>query len=274
MTGTGPPPNAPGPAVPPAVRPRREAGGRPLSAYLAEVVGSAWLVLVALTAIAFTMRDGSALSSWPLTARLAVIGTAVGGSVAVFAVTPAGKESGGHLNPAVSLFMTVRGALPVRAFVTYTVGQLCGSLLGVAAARALWGGRVTAVHQGLIQPGPGWGTAEVFAGEALSTAVLLWVLAGMTARPRPRATPWVIGAVIAALIVTTGARTGASFNPARNFGPHVAAGDYHLFWTYMLAPMAGALLAAAVLAPFEAARRPWTAKVCCARDVHRYQPSR
>lgn len=269
MTDTGRPPGAPIRPAPSVPGPRWEVGGWPLSSYLAEAAGSAWLVLVALTAISFTMHAGEGLSSWPLTARLAVVGASVGGSVALFSITPAGKESGGHLSPAVSLFMAVRGVLPARDLLAYAVSQLCGSVLGVFVARVLWGARVGAVHDGLIQPGTGWSSTEVFCGEALSTAVLLWVLAGMTARPRPRSTPWTVAAVIAALITTTGAQTGASFNPARNFGPHVVTGDYHLFWAYMSAPLAGALLAAAALAPLRTTR-PWTDKVCCERDVHRY----
>ncbi|MGR6973642.1 MIP/aquaporin family protein [Streptomyces cynarae] len=249
--------------------------GRPLSSYLAEALGSAWLVLAALTAVSVTMRaDGAFLSSWPLTVRLAVVGAAVGGSVAVFSLTPPGKESGAHLNPAISLFMTVRGALGVAELLGYSVFQLGGSVLGALLARGLWGDRVAAVHDGLIQPGAGWDSpAVVVLGELLSTAVLLWVLAAMTARPRPRSTPWVVAAVIWGLITATGSRTGASFNPARNFGPHVVSGDYHLFWAYMLAPLAGALVAAAALAPF-AAREAWTHKVCCERDIHRYHQSR
>lgn len=247
--------------------------GRPLSSYLAEALGSAWLVLAALTAVSFTMRaDGRYLSSWPLTVRLAVVGAAVGGSVAVFSLTPPGKESGAHLNPAISLFMALRGVLSGTDLLAYCAFQLGGSVLGVFAARGLWGERVTAVHDGLIQPGTGWGGPVVVLGELLSTAVLLWVLAAMTARPRPRSTPWVLAAVIWGLITTTGARTGASFNPARNFGPHVVSGDYHLFWAYMLAPLAGALVAAAVAAPLTA-RRAWTHRVCCARDIHRYHRS-
>ncbi|ALO99644.1 Pore-forming membrane protein [Streptomyces hygroscopicus subsp. limoneus] len=249
--------------------------GRPVSSYLAEALGSAWLVLAALTAVSFTMRaDGRYLSSWPLTARLAVVGLAVGGSVAVFSLTPPGKESGAHLNPAISLFMTLRGVLGVTDLVAYSAFQLGGSVLGVLAARGIWGERVTAVHDGLIQPGPGWDDPVVVVlGESLSTAVLLWVLAAMTARPRPRSTPWVVGAVVWALITTTGSRTGAGFNPARNFGPHVVSGDYHLFWAYMSAPLAGALVAAAALTLFGPGTA-WTNKVCCERDIHRYHQFR
>ncbi|MEU3445439.1 aquaporin [Streptomyces griseoincarnatus] len=248
--------------------------GRPLSSYLAEALGTAWLVLAAVTAVSVTMRaDGRYLSSWPLVVRLAVVGATVGGSVAVFSLTPPGKESGAHLNPAISLFMTARGALGVADLLGYSVFQLGGSVLGVLVARGLWGDRVTAVHDGLIQPGAGWDGPVVVLGELLSTAVLLWVLAVMTARPRPRSTPWVLGALITVLITTTGSRTGASFNPARNFGPHVVSGDYHLFWAYMLAPLAGALVAAAALSPF-AVRRAWTHRVCCEHDIHLYHQFR
>jgi glycerol uptake facilitator protein/aquaporin Z len=140
----------------------------------------------------------------------------------------------------------------------------------VLLARGVWGDRVTAVDYGLIQPRPGWDSpAVVVLGELLSAAVLLGVLAAMTARPRPRSTPWAVGATIAVLITTTGSRTGASFNPARNFGPHIISGDFHLFWAYMLAPLAGALAAAAPPALFGPGRA-WTGKVCCERDVHRY----
>ncbi|MCZ9341105.1 hypothetical protein NGM37_25405, partial [Streptomyces sp. TRM76130] len=47
-------------------------------------------------------------------------------------------------------------------------------------------------------------------------------------------------------------------------GPHVVSGDYHLFWAYMLAPLAGAAVAASVPALLGAHR------VCRARDIHRY----
>jgi glycerol uptake facilitator protein/aquaporin Z len=258
-----------GPPAAPAVR--WVVRGRPLSSYLAEALGSAWLVLAALTAVSFTMRaDGAYLSSWPLLPRLAVVGVSVGGAVAVFALTPPGKESGAHLNPAISLFMALRGVLGVTDLIAYGVFQLTGSVLGVLLTRTLWGDRVTEVDYGLIQPGAGWGgPVVVVLGELLSTAVLLQVLAAMTSRPRPRSTPWVLGAVVAALITFTGSRTGAGFNPARNFGPHVVSGDYHLFWAYMLAPLAGAAVAAPVPALL-GARRAWTHRVCCAHDIHRY----
>ncbi|WIX83505.1 aquaporin [Amycolatopsis carbonis] len=240
-----------------ADRPRPKPEGP--TAWAAEAAGTALLVLAALSAIALTMAPAAPLRAWPMELRLLVIGVAVGGTVAVFAVTPPGKRSGAHLNPAVSWFMALRGALSVRDATAYSVAQLAGSVVGVLVARLCWGGRMREVSDGLIQPGPGVGTAGAVVGEVVTTVVLLLVLSWLVSKPRPRETPWVIGAVIAVMIVATGATSGGSFNPARDFGPFVLGSDFRFFWLYMLAPMAGALLAAGGL---HAARRAWQPRTC------------
>jgi glycerol uptake facilitator-like aquaporin len=235
--------------------------GWPPASWAAEAVGTALLVFDALTAVALTMAPAAPLGTWPLAMRLLVIGLVVGGTVAVFAVTPAGKTSGAHLNPAVSVFMALRGALPARDAFAYSVAQLVGSVAGVLVARLCWGGWMDDVSNGLIQPGPGVGAAGVLVGETLSVVVLLLVLSWLVSKPRPRETPWVIGGLIAVLIVTTGANSGGSFNPARDFGPFVLGSNFHFFWIYMLAPLAGAVIAAAVLR-LMGAWSPRTCKLC------------
>lgn len=200
---------------------RRRPGRLPPAAWAAEAAGTALLVFDALSVIAFTMAPAAPSRSWPPELRLLVIGLVVGGTVAVFAITPAGKRSGAHLNPAVSLLLALRGALSVRDGPVYPVAQLTGSVVGVLAARLCWGSRMRSVADGLIQPGPGVGAGGALIGETLSTVVLLLVLSWLVSKPRPRETPWVIGALIAVLISATGATSGGSFNPARNFGPHI-----------------------------------------------------
>jgi glycerol uptake facilitator-like aquaporin len=230
--------------------------------WAAEALGTALLVFDALSAIAVTMAPAAPLRAWPLEMRLLVIGLAVGGTVAVFAVTPAGKRSGAHLNPAVSLFMALRGALPARDALAYCLAQLIGSVVGVLVARVVWAGRMDEVSNGLIQPGPGVGALGLVVGETLSVIALLLVLSWLVSKPRPRETPWVIGALITALIVATGANSGGSFNPARNFGPLVLSSDFHYyFWVYMLAPLAGAVITAAALR-LTGAWSPRTCKLC------------
>jgi glycerol uptake facilitator-like aquaporin len=46
--------------------------------------------------------------------------------------------------------------------------------------------------------------------------------------------------------MTFGPVTGASFNPARWLGPALASNTYPDFWLYIVGPIAGAVLAAAL----------------------------
>ncbi|MES1163477.1 MAG: aquaporin, partial [Rhizobacter sp.] len=49
-----------------------------------------------------------------------------------------GPLSGAHFNPVVSLVMAVRGALPRRLLLPYTLAQLIGALLGAWLANAMF----------------------------------------------------------------------------------------------------------------------------------------
>jgi glycerol uptake facilitator-like aquaporin len=44
--------------------------------------------------------------------------------------------------------------------------------------------------------------------------------------------------------MTLGPLSGASFNPARSFGPAVVGDEFSDFWIYIVGPLLGALLAA------------------------------
>jgi glycerol uptake facilitator-like aquaporin len=47
-------------------------------------------------------------------------------------------------------------------------------------------------------------------------------------------------------IIMGGALTGAAFNPARALGPMVATASFDNAWLYMVAPLVGAIVAAAM----------------------------
>jgi glycerol uptake facilitator-like aquaporin len=215
----------------------------PLPACLAEAAGSALLVLTAVTAFVATSTRGAPMAAWPLHWQLAVIGCAMGGIVVAVAVSPLGRASGAHLNPAVSVFQWTRGRMSGGDLLGYVLFQLGGSLVGVLVGRLVWGGRAAEVRDAVIQPAPGHGMLVTTSAEAASTVVLVLVLATAQRLGRPRVTPWLVGGLTLALIVTTGALTGASFNPVRNFGPQVLSGTHEFFWAYMLSPVAGATVA-------------------------------
>jgi hypothetical protein len=55
--------------------------------------------------------------------------------------------------------------------------------------------------------------------------------------------PLVVGLLVGIAIVSLGTLTGGSDNPARQFGPALMSGSTRDLWIFMLAPLAGALIA-------------------------------
>jgi glycerol uptake facilitator-like aquaporin len=53
-----------------------------------------------------------------------------------------------------------------------------------------------------------------------------------------------IGGTVGLDAMFGGPITGASMNPARSLGPAIVTGDLHRIWIYILAPVAGATVAA------------------------------
>ncbi len=72
-------------------------------------------------------------------AELLVVGAAVALLIAGLILSPAGRATGGHMNPAISLAMWRFVVFPGAGVVSFIVAQLLGSLLGVLAARGVWG---------------------------------------------------------------------------------------------------------------------------------------
>src|SRR5215510_5030393 len=94
-------------------------------------------------------------------AELLIVGAAVALLLAGLILSPPGKISGGHMNPAISLAMWRFGVFPGAGVLPYIAAQLLGSVLGVVAARAIWGRVVEqpAVLYAVIQPAPAWSAA-------------------------------------------------------------------------------------------------------------------
>lgn len=181
--------------------------------------------------------------------KLLAVGVVAGVFVTGLILSPPGKRSGGHMNPAVSFAMWRFGVLPGAAVAPYVVAQFAGSLLGVYAARSVWGSAVDAppVAYAALQPAPGWSAAQLFLAEAAFTGISM-VLLGLflTVHRLTRFIPYLVGVLVCLCIALLGASTGGSLNPARQFGPALAAGEFGFLWVYLLAPMAGAALVPAV----------------------------
>jgi glycerol uptake facilitator-like aquaporin len=74
--------------------------------------------------------------------------------------------------------------------------------------------------------------------------------------------PWIVGGAIGLAITVLGTSTGGSVNPARQFGPAVLSGQTRFLWVYLLAPMAGAMLATWIREIVQRHRSVLTHRLC------------
>lgn len=232
-----------------------QGGWHPLD-WACELLGTALLLLGGLSAVVLDFGGGSPVA--PLvpshSLRLLLTGTLFATSGALVTISPLGRRSGAHLNPAVTLAFWCRRHLGLGDLLGYVAAQCLGALAGTEALHLLWGARADPVRDGLTLPGHGLGPLWAAGLEALMTGLLLLtIFAFVSSHRTARWTP-LAAAVVVALLVWQGAPyTDTSLNPARSLGPAVVAGSFADYWVYVLGPLGGALLAvgAWLLVPLE-----------------------
>jgi aquaporin Z len=160
-------------------------------------------------------------------------------------VSSLGAVSGGHFNPAVTLAVWIMGkSTPVRA-AFYVVAQLVGALAAGLALKLVFADAWQASNIGTPALGNGITPAVGIAVEAVLTALLVLAVIGTAVDPRgPKIGGLAIGLAVAADILVGGPLTGAAMNPARWFGPAVAAGAYADWYVWWIGPAIGASVAA------------------------------
>ncbi|MFE4925143.1 MIP/aquaporin family protein [Streptomyces sp. NPDC056661] len=221
------------------------------------------LLFLAVPVVRWLRDPDSALYLGDLYAALAVIGGFSGAILTGLILSPPGRRSGGHLNPAVTVSLWLMGVFPGRSVVPYVLAQLAGSAAGTGLGRLVWGPAVAlpSVDHAAIVPAPTWQPTSVFVAEAGSMTLIIVAVGFTMAHARyARLVPYVIGLSVALVIATLGPRSGGSINPARQFGPAALAGQGTDLWIYLVAPVLGAVLGA-WLHHLLSRRRPLTHKV-------------
>lgn len=162
-------------------------------------------------------------------------------------VSALGAVSGGHFNPAVTLAIWIMGRItPLRAGL-YVVAQLIGALAAGLALKLVFADAWQASNIGTPALGTGITPVVGIAVEAVLTALLVLVVIGTAVDSRaPKIGGLAIGLAVAADILVGGPLTGAAMNPARWFGPAVAAGAYADWYVWWIGPAIGATVAALV----------------------------
>ncbi|MDR1728216.1 MAG: MIP family channel protein [Acidobacteriota bacterium] len=193
--------------------------------------------------------------------------------------------SNAHLNPAVTLAMVASRRMGAGKAPLYLGAQLLGATLAGLAVFLLFSPSIAAyesAHQivrgseasvatakmfGEFYPNPGGGAVVsmplAIAAEAFGTFLLVLAIFGLTedantGGPGRSTTPLFIGLTVSSVIWLVAPLTQAGLNPARDFGPRLVAwlagwGDAAFpddvggfFWVYILAPVAGGLVAVAL----------------------------
>ena len=217
--------------------------------YGAEFFGTFWLVLGGC---------GSAV----LAAAFPGVGIGLLGVSLAFGLTvltmayAIGHISGCHLNPAVSIGLWAGGRFPANQLLPYIVAQVLGGIVAGGVLYLIASGKAgfdvsagfAANGYGAHSPG-GYSLTAALVAEVVMTMMFLVVILGATDARAPKGfAPLPIGFALTLIHLITIPVTNTSVNPARSTGVALYVGDWALsqLWLFWLAPIAGALLGAAI----------------------------
>jgi aquaporin Z len=198
----------------------------------------------------------------PLLQRF-LIGLAMALTAISLIYSPWGKQSGAHLNPAVTLTFFRLGKVAPRDALWYVIAQFLGGILGVGLAAALLQHYLAdpAVNYVVTVPGRS-GRGVAFVAEGLIAFVLMSVVLRVSNHHAlNRFTGLCAGILVATYITLEAPLSGMSMNPARTFGSALSAQVWTALWLYFLAPPLGMLLAAELYVRWHGAHRVLCAKL-------------
>ena len=236
--------------------------------YAAEFAGTAILVGGIVLIVGALFGSGSPLVKLlpdPAARRL-LAGLSIGATGGLVAVSPLGKLSGAHLNPAVSLGFYLLRKMHVRDMVAYVLFQALGAFCGVVLAAAIAPHLADPVRDAVLIPASQLSTPSVVLLEALVTFVLCGVIFLFVSSKRlMRFTPLAVVACAGFLNLVDGHLSGFGANPARWFGPAVAQDYWRFAACYIGGPLIGGMAATPLPKLLAKARRssfiPHTAKL-------------
>ena len=218
---------------------------RGLAAYIAELVGTFFLVFIVGTVVTLYVAGGGQSQ---FGSDFAVIGLVH--AFALFALVQVfAGVSGAHFNPAVTLAAALLRRIDPVDGVVYVLAQLSGGVLGALLVKGLLSDEGMAGNYGAVQ------VSDLLAGDFAGMIVellgtFLLVLAVVAVALNPRAWrdwgPLSIGLTLGFAVMIFGPLTGAALNPARWFGPALIGEEWGGVWPYLVGPLLGAILAVAV----------------------------
>ena len=208
--------------------------------YISEFVGTLVLVLVACgVAVIIGCSTPSGIIATALTFGLVIVAMAYS----------IGNVSGCHINPAVSIAMTISGRMSVSECVKYIISQILGALAGSTILGLLLNNFHTLGANSYGNSLPNgtevtWLIALIV--ETILTFIFVLVILEVTSKKQNEHISGIIIGLTLTLVHLLGISfTGTSVNPARSLAPAILQGGKALsqVWVFIIAPIIGAVLA-------------------------------
>jgi len=233
----------------------------------AEFFGTLVLILFGLGVVAMVVLFGTGVPGEVVHGGFTNITFAWGLGVTM-GIYVAGKISGAHLNPAVTIALATFRGFSWPRVIPYIVAQTAGAF--AAAAIVYWEYRpafqkadpLLERTANIFTTFPAFPQVPMagFLDQTIGTALLLLLIFAISDErntPTGSLAPILIGLVVVAIGMSFGGLHGYAINPARDFGPRlftVLAGFRNngltdgslVFWVPIVAPILGGLIRAAV----------------------------
>jgi len=186
------------------------------------------------------------------------------GLAVTFGIYTAGKITGAHLNPAVTLALAVLRGFPWAKVLPYAAAQTAGAFVAAALVFAnykpafLQADPLLEKTAGVFTTFPAF-SVSLWPGlldQVIGTALLLMLVFALTDehnQPPGNLTPILVGLAVVAIGMSFGSLHGYAINPARDLGPRlftVIAGFRNngltdgtgVFWVPIAGPLVGGVL--------------------------------
>lgn len=180
--------------------------------------------------------------------RRFLTGVAMGATAIALIYSPWGKQSGAHMNPAITLTFYRAGKVKRQDAIFYVLFQCLGGFAGVSLVALLFGSRFTQPPVNYIVTVPGWlGWMGALLGEgAIAFMMMMMVLLTSNHNKLNRYTGIFAGCLVMLDVTLEAPLSGCSMNPARSFASALAAQNWTAFWLYVLVPPLSMFSAAAL----------------------------
>ncbi|MGW1641194.1 MIP/aquaporin family protein [Streptomyces lavendulae] len=198
------------------------------------------------------------------------------GLAVTLGVYVAGRMSGAHLNPAVTVALASFKGFPWKKVAPYVLAQVAGAFVAALIVRwnytealAKYDPGHTIKSQGVFSTLPANGNTNLpitewgaLRDQIIGTALLLLLILAVTDLlnnpPGANLAPFIVGLIVVAIGMAWGTAAGYAINPARDFGPRLASfltgyggawrdqyGNFY-FWVPIVGPLVGGLIGAAL----------------------------